>query len=83
MRACGSGSVELSWVAAGRLGGYLQVNCLPWDWLPGAALVTAAGGATAVVEQDGQRWHVAGPARLVADVTERLAADDGQPAQHQ
>ncbi len=72
MRSFGSGSVELSWVAAGRLGGFLQSDCLPWDWYPGAALVLAAGGAAEVVEVDGHRWHVAGPRRLVDDVIAAL-----------
>jgi myo-inositol-1(or 4)-monophosphatase len=69
VRTFGSGSIELAWVADGRLGGFLQHDCLPWDWLPGAALVTAAGGDIAVVPLDGHRWHIAGSTRLVDDLT--------------
>jgi fructose-1,6-bisphosphatase/inositol monophosphatase family enzyme len=61
VRMLGSGSVELAAVAAGRLGVWLQTESLPWDWLPGAALVRAAGGHTEVFEAHGHRWHVAGP----------------------
>jgi fructose-1,6-bisphosphatase/inositol monophosphatase family enzyme len=74
VRMLGSGSVELAAVAAGRLGAYLQANCLPWDWLPGQALVEAAGGATAVLERDGQRWHVAANRQACAEVVALLEA---------
>ncbi len=70
VRMLGSGSVELAAVAAGRLGVSLQTDSLPWDWLPGAALVRAAGGTAEVFEVDGRRWHVAGPARAVAEAVE-------------
>ena len=53
VRMMGSGSVELAAVAAGRLGASVQPNSHPWDWLPGAALVRAAGGAAVVIETAG------------------------------
>ncbi|HET6876320.1 MAG TPA: inositol monophosphatase [Jatrophihabitans sp.] len=68
LRMLGSGSVELAAVAAGRLGASLQADTLPWDWLPGAALVNAAGGATEVIEVHGHRWHVAGSRQAVAEI---------------
>jgi len=68
VRMMGSGSIELASVATGRLGVSLQSNSLPWDWLPGAALVRGAGGVAEVLEIEGQRWHVAGNRRAVADV---------------
>jgi myo-inositol-1(or 4)-monophosphatase len=64
IRHAGPGSLELAWVAAGRLDGWIQPDTDPWDWLPGALLVTEAGG-TAVTVQKETRWHVAGPAPLV------------------
>lgn len=73
VRMLGSGSVELAAVAGGRLGAWLQRNPPGWDWLPGAALVTAAGGRTEVLEQRGQRWHIAGNARAVTDLRQLLA----------
>lgn len=73
VRMLGSGSVELAAVAAGRLGVSVQADSLPWDWLPGAALVLAAGGAAEVIEAHGRRWHVAGNRRAVAELAELLA----------
>jgi len=72
VRMLGSGSVELASVASGRLGSWLQHSVPGWDWLPGAALVEAAGGHTDVLEHRGKRWHVAGNAQVVADVRDRL-----------
>ncbi len=73
VRMLGSGSIELAYVAAGRLGASLQSNSLPWDWLPGAALVRGAGGAAEVVEVGGHRWHIAGGRTVVAQIAELLA----------
>ncbi len=72
MRMLGSGSIELASVAAGRLGGWVQRNVYAWDWLPGAALIHAAGGSTEIVEHRGNRWHIAGNAQTVAEVRARL-----------
>ena len=75
VRMLGSGSVELSAVAAGRLGASLQADSAPWDWLPGAALVRGAVGAAQVVEAAGRRWHVAGNRQAVAEIVELLRTD--------
>ncbi|MGI8677418.1 MAG: inositol monophosphatase family protein [Jatrophihabitans sp.] len=72
VRMLGSGSVELAAVAASRLGASVQADTLPWDWLPGAALVRAAGGVAEVVETGGHRWHVAGSRQTVAEIGDRL-----------
>lgn len=74
VRMLGSGSVELASVAAGRLGAWVQHDSKPWDWLPGQALVSAAGGRAEVVEHRGHRWHVAGNSRAVDDITTALLA---------
>jgi fructose-1,6-bisphosphatase/inositol monophosphatase family enzyme len=73
VRMLGSGSVEMAAVATGRLGASLQVNTQPWDWLPGAALVRGAGGATQVVEREGHRWHISGSQQAVAEIVALLA----------
>jgi myo-inositol-1(or 4)-monophosphatase len=70
VRHAGPGSLELAWVAAGRLDAWLQPEVDPWDWLPGALLVRQAGGAARVIER-GARWHLAGPPELL-DELERL-----------
>jgi myo-inositol-1(or 4)-monophosphatase len=76
VRMMGSGSVELAAVASGRLGCFVQYDCLPWDWLPGSALVTAAGGTVRIVELDGHRWHLAGSAGVVEEVSALLLGAD-------
>ena len=63
-RHAGPGTLELAWVAAGRLDAWVQPETDPWDWLPGALLVTEAGGVAMVVEKQ-TRWHLAGPSALV------------------
>ena len=72
VRMLGSGSIELAAVAAGRLGGWVQVNSLDWDWLPGVAVIRAAGGAAEVLEAHGHRWHIAGSHRVVAEIAARI-----------
>jgi myo-inositol-1(or 4)-monophosphatase len=47
----------------------VQLDTMDWDWLPGVALVEAAGGATAVFEAGGHRWHVAGSRQAVAEIS--------------
>jgi fructose-1,6-bisphosphatase/inositol monophosphatase family enzyme len=67
VRMLGSGSLELAAVAGGRLGLWAQLDTLDWDWLPGAALVNAAGGVTEVLQHRGHRWHLAGNGQAVAE----------------
>ncbi|MGW9402972.1 inositol monophosphatase family protein [Arthrobacter sp. NPDC055585] len=73
LRMLGSGSCDLGSVASGRLGAWFQHSCPEWDWLPGKAIVEAAGGTTAVLEVNGFRWHIAGPAAAVREIQNRLA----------
>ena len=44
LRMTGSGTLELAYVAAGRLHGWIQPATYRWDWVPGALLVAEAGG---------------------------------------
>jgi len=74
VRMLGSGSIELASVAAGRLGAWVQRDSPDWDWLPGVALVTAAGGVAEVVEHRGHDWHVAGNRQAVAEIRELILA---------
>ncbi len=68
VRMLGSGSVELAAVAAGRLGAWAQHDSADWDWLPGTAIVHAAGGTTEVLHHRGHRWHLAGNHQAVAEM---------------
>ena len=72
LRMFGSGSMDLCAVADGRVGAWAQMLCPDWDWLPGQALVEAAGGATRVVQHRGVRWHLAGGPAAVTELAERL-----------
>ena len=69
-RMIGSGTLELAWVAAGRLDGWLQAEPYPWDWWPGALLVREAGGvADAVASGAGTpTWHVAASRPLAGEL---------------
>lgn len=44
VRRGGSAALDLAWVAAGRIDGYLEVGLGVWDWAAGALLVSEAGG---------------------------------------
>jgi myo-inositol-1(or 4)-monophosphatase len=72
VRMLGSGSVELAFLAGGRLGGWVHYDTLDWDWLPGVALVRAAGGVTHVTEVGGHRWHIAGSRQVADEITALL-----------
>jgi myo-inositol-1(or 4)-monophosphatase len=58
----GSGSLELAWIADGRVDGWVQPDPAPWDWEPGALLVREAGGRTVRLRPrpEGPAWCVAG-----------------------
>jgi myo-inositol-1(or 4)-monophosphatase len=71
LRHAGPGTLELAWVAAGRLDAWIQPATDPWDWLPGALLVTEAGG-TAITVDRGTRWHIAGSSVLVDELVALL-----------
>lgn len=72
MRMLGAGSVDLASVADGTLGLWLQHSVPAWDWLPGRALVEAAGGATATVQAGGVVWRIAGGVEPVAEAKAAL-----------
>jgi myo-inositol-1(or 4)-monophosphatase len=64
LRSGGSGTLELAWVATGRIDGWAQPAVEPWDWAPGSLLVREAGGRAEVVG-GATPWHVAGAAGVV------------------
>jgi len=63
VRILGAGSLELAWVAAGRVDAWAQPTPDPWDWLPGALIVAEAGGAAGALG-DPEGWHVAAAPEL-------------------
>lgn len=72
LRVIGSGSIELASVSGGRIGASLHARTLPWDWVPGAALVEAAGGVARVLEKGDQRWHIAGNRQAAEEISAAL-----------
>jgi myo-inositol-1(or 4)-monophosphatase len=72
IRAGGAGTLELAWVAAGRVDAWAQPNVSDWDWVPGAALVRHAGGVATVLDGE-PAWHLAGPRELVAELAALVA----------
>ena len=75
LRMFGSGSCDLSRVADGELGCWFQHSCPEWDWLPGKAIVLAAGGAADVVRVNGLEWFMAGGTTAVREL--RAALESG------
>lgn len=75
LRMFGSGSCDLGRVADGGLGCWFQHSCPEWDWLPGKAIVLAAGGATDVVRVNGLEWFIAGGTTAVRQL--RAALESG------
>lgn len=53
LRRGGAASLDLSYVAAGRLDGYFERGLSPWDLAAGSLLVTEAGGRFGRAEPDG------------------------------
>jgi len=51
IRRAGTASLDLAWVAAGRLDGYFEMGLKPWDIAAGALIVREAGGV--VLDFDG------------------------------
>lgn len=55
IRAIGTAALAISWVAAGRLDGYLNINLHPWDVAAGGVIVQEAGGR--ISNFSGDAWH--------------------------
>ena len=64
VRITGSGTLELAYVAAGRLHGWIQPATYRWDWVPGALLVTEAGGRAERTPTDPD-WCIAAAPRAL------------------
>jgi len=52
IRRCGAASLDLAWVASGRLDGFWERSLKPWDMAAGLLLVREAGGF--VTDMDGR-----------------------------
>ncbi len=63
LRRAGAATIDMAWVADGRLDGYWEQKLKPWDWAAGSLLVVEAGGK--VTDYEGHSW-VPGMSTLVA-----------------
>ncbi len=75
IRRAGAASLDLCWVAAGRLDAYYEYGLQAWDWAAGE-LVAAEAGARCGLLSDGTR--VVAPDHLFDDLVELL--EGAQPA---
>ena len=50
VRRTGCASLDLCWVACGRLEGYVELSLQPWDYAAGLLLVEEAGGAVTALD---------------------------------
>jgi myo-inositol-1(or 4)-monophosphatase len=75
LRMGGAGSLELAWLAAGRLDAWAQPHVDLWDWLPGRLLVEEAGGRAAVIDGASLRWHVAAAPQTFDEIVALLSGD--------
>jgi myo-inositol-1(or 4)-monophosphatase len=73
LRMGGAGSLELAWLAAGRIDAWAQPNVDPWDWLPGRLLVEEAGGRTTVIAGEPLAWHIAAAPGTFAELEALLS----------
>ncbi|MFN8110856.1 MAG: inositol monophosphatase family protein [Thermoleophilia bacterium] len=55
IRRGGAAALDMAWLAAGRLDGFLERGVEVWDWAAGLALVQEAGGAWQVLDPTAER----------------------------
>jgi myo-inositol-1(or 4)-monophosphatase len=76
LRRPGAASLDLAYVAAGRLDGFWELGLSPWDTAAGMLLITEAGGLVSALngsEYQHQGHIVAGTPRVHAALLEALA----------
>ena len=77
VRRAGSASLDLAYVAAGRLDGFWELGLAPWDMAAGSLLITEAGGLVGDLEGN-EGWMesgyiVAGAPKVFAETLQLLA----------
>lgn len=72
-RMLGSGSLDATAVADGRVDLVLQHSVPDWDRLPGEAIIRGLGGQARRLTAGGVEWYVAGAPSAVAEACELLA----------
>ena len=69
IRRAGAASLDLCWLAVGRLDGYYERGLEHWDWAAGALIVSEAGGELRSLEDEPRGLVAAGPA-IIDELTE-------------
>jgi myo-inositol-1(or 4)-monophosphatase len=68
IRRAGAASVDLSWLAAGRLDAYFERGLHSWDWAAGRLLVEEAGGCVEWLDDDWPGMVAATSPALLAEL---------------
>jgi myo-inositol-1(or 4)-monophosphatase len=55
VRRAGAATLDMAWIAEGRLDGYWEQKLKPWDWAAGSLLVEEAGGM--FTDYEGNPWR--------------------------
>lgn len=81
-RAHGAASLELAWLAAGRVDGYITMRNMPWDYAAGKLLVEEVGGRVVSlygekVRYEGKTSVLAGSETFVKDVVKHYVIAKG------
>ena len=77
LRRPGAASLDLAWVAAGRLDGFWEIGLKPWDMAAGALLVMEAGGLVGNLRGDADYLEsgriLAGSPKIFAQMLQAIA----------
>ena len=77
LRRAGAATLDLAYVAAGRLDGFWEFGLSPWDMAAGSLLITEAGGLVGDLEGNGGYLEsgniVAGNPKIFAQLVQALA----------
>ena len=76
LRRMGAAALDLAYVAAGRLDGYLERGLKPWDMAAGSLLVEEAGGRVSLLDVDSPRPMLVAGGTLVHDRLLTLLAEE-------
>jgi myo-inositol-1(or 4)-monophosphatase len=82
IRRAGAASLDLAYVAAGRVDAYFEAVDKPWDWMAGALLVREAGGRVSELQPaDTALPNIVASGPALHDALNRLLAEAVQKAQ--
>lgn len=81
-RAHGAASLELAWLSAGRVDGYITMRNMPWDYAAGKLLVEEVGGRVVSlygeqIRYEGKTSVLAGSDTFVKDVVKHYVIAKG------